>query len=81
MRLTACLPKDPSINLVTANVCDYLKQELLTAVIDELYNRMWLVARKGGHNIDSLSRQRVKEREIIPTNEIRLHLTWYHKKI
>ena len=75
------LPGDPSINLVAADVCDYLKQELSTAIIDELYNRMWLVARKGGHNIDSLSRQRLKEREIIPTNEIRLHLTWYHKNI
>ena len=49
--------------------------------MDELYDRMWLVARRGGHNIDSLSRQRVKEREIIPTNEVHLHLIWYHNKM
>ena len=24
---SACLPRDPSINLVAADVCDYLKQE------------------------------------------------------
>ena len=78
---SAYLPGDPSINLVAAEVRDYLGQELTTAVIKELYDRMWLVARKGGHNVDSLSRQRVKEREIIPTNEIRLHLTWYHEKM
>ena len=77
----AYLPGDPSINLIPAEVRDYLEQELSTAIIDELYHGMWFVARRGGHNVDSLSRQRVKEREIIPTNEIRLHLTWYHKKM
>lgn len=78
---SAYLPGDLSIDLVADDLRDYLEQELSTAVIDELYDSMWLVARKGGHNVDSLSRQRVKEREIIPTNEIRLHLTWYHQKI
>ena len=75
------LPGDPSIPLTAVDVRDYLEQELSTPVIDELYDKMWLVARKGGHNIDSLSRQRVKEREIVPTNEIHLHLIWHRNKI
>ena len=55
---SAYLPGDASINLVAAEVRDYLGQELTTAVIEELYNKLWLVARKGGQNIDSLSRQK-----------------------
>ena len=71
---SAYLPGNPSINLVAAEVRNYLKQELATIIIKKLYNKMWLVARKDGHNVDNLSKQRVKERKIILTNEIRLHL-------
>jgi hypothetical protein len=75
------LPGDPSIDLAPNTLKVYLQQELATPVLDELYNHLWLVARRSGRSIDTLCRQQVKGRSIIATDEARLHLVWHGQKI
>lgn len=75
------IPGDPSIYLTESAVSDFLTSELSTTVLDELYNNLWLAGRKSGKSIDPLNRHRVKAREIIATEDTRLHLVWYRNKI
>lgn len=75
------VPGEPTVNLSSAEVRSFLARELYTPVLDELYNRLWLVARKSGRSIDALHRQRIKGRHIVPTEDPKLHLVWHHDKI
>ncbi|KAI9775708.1 MAG: hypothetical protein M1816_005777 [Peltula sp. TS41687] len=75
------VPGEPSVNLAPAEVHAFLIRELHTPVLDELYTRLWWVARKSGGSIDPLNRQRVKGRDIVPTEDPKLHLVWHHDKI
>lgn len=61
------VPGEPTVSLSPAEVRSFLTRELCTPVLDELYNRLWLVARKSGGSIDALHCQRIKERHIVPT--------------
>jgi len=75
------IPGEPGIALTEACVCDFLSSQLDTTLLDELYNHLWLVARKSGKSIDPLNKQRVKTREIVAAEDIRLHLVWRRNKI
>ncbi|ORY72156.1 uncharacterized protein BCR38DRAFT_419092, partial [Pseudomassariella vexata] len=77
----AHIPGDPAVNLLLNEVRDYLSNQLETPLLDELYDHLWLVARKSGQNIDALHRQRVKGRSIVPVEDPRLHLVWGGGKI
>lgn len=43
--------------------------------------RLWIMTTLSSENINALHRQRVKGREIIVTEEPRLHLVWIHNRI
>ncbi|EIT80749.1 hypothetical protein AO1008_07183 [Aspergillus oryzae 100-8] len=58
----------------------FLAQELNTPVLDELYPRLWLVARKSGTSIDALHEQKLKGREVVPVENPQLHLVWHRDK-
>lgn len=75
------VPGEPTVDLTPNKVHDFLIRELNTPVLDEMYTRLWLVARKSGNSIDPLDRQRIKGREIVPTEDIKLHLVWHRDKI
>jgi hypothetical protein len=82
------VPGDPNVNLFPAEdntspakVNTYLSSQLETRLLDELYDRMWLVARKSGHSIDALHMQKIKGRDIAPCEDPRLHLVWQGDKI
>lgn len=75
------VPDEPTVNLSLAEVRSFLTRELYTPVLDELYNWLWLVARKSGGSIDAFHRQRIKGRNIVPTEDPKLHLVWHHDKI
>lgn len=75
------VPGEPAVNLSPAEVRNFLARELYTPVLDELYNRLWLVGRKSGGSIDALHRQRIKGRHIVPTEDPKLHLIWHRDKI
>lgn len=75
------VPGEPAVNLLTAEVNAYLSKQLDTPLLDELYDRLWLVARKSGQSVDALHMQRVKGWSVVPTEDPRLHLIWHHDKI
>ena len=75
------VPGGPSISLTPTGVCDFSMSELSTPVIDELYDRLWLVARKCGRSIDPLHRQKVKASEIVANEDAYLHLVWHYDHI
>ncbi|OJJ84729.1 uncharacterized protein ASPGLDRAFT_66249 [Aspergillus glaucus CBS 516.65] len=74
------VPGQPSVSLDQNDVEEFLAQELNTPILDELYPRLWLVARKSGANIDPLHQQKVKGRDIVPVENPQLHLVWDHNK-
>lgn len=67
--------------MVDAEVHSFLSEELNTPVLDELYERLWLVASMSGASIDPLHRQIVKGRNIVPSEDPKLHLVWHDDKI
>jgi hypothetical protein len=75
------VPGEPTVDLSPAEVHGFIDRELYTPVLDELYTRLWLVARKSGGSIDALHRQRIKGRNIMPTEDPKLHLVWHHDRI
>lgn len=82
------VPGDPNVNLLPAanktssgEVNAYLSSQLETQLLDELYDRLWLVARKCGQSIDALHVQKIKGRDIAPCEDPRLHLVWQPEKI
>ncbi|KAI9771111.1 MAG: hypothetical protein M1840_002462 [Geoglossum simile] len=75
------VPGELNISLTPTAVFAFLTEELATPLLDELYTKLWLVARKSGWSIDPLHKQKIKEREIIVTEEARLHLVGHHNRI
>jgi len=79
--ITSYIPGNPSIGLDRTEVSSHLSAELETRVLDELYDHLWLVARKSGDSIDALHVQRIRGRMIVPCEDPRLHLVWQHGEI
>ncbi|KAH7154737.1 hypothetical protein DER46DRAFT_638543 [Fusarium sp. MPI-SDFR-AT-0072] len=75
------LPGYPTVGLEAASVHKFLAGELNTPVLDQLHWMLWLFSIKSGHNIDPIHRQRIKGREIVPTEEPKLHLVWTSSRI
>lgn len=75
------IPGEPSIDLNKTAVHGFLSSELSTPLLDELYDNLWLVARKDGKRVDPLHRQKVKAREVVATEDAKLHLVWHYDKI
>jgi hypothetical protein len=46
------IPGNPAINLIPADVNAYLSCQLETPLLDELYDKLWVVARTSGKSID-----------------------------
>lgn len=75
------VPGDPTVSLDPAAVNAHLSAQLETRLLDELYDHLWLVARKSRHSIDTLHKQKIKGRNIVPSEDPRLHLVWQHDKV
>ena len=75
------VPGQPSVGLTPSDVHGFLIEELQTSVLDELYPRLWGVARKSSKSIDPLDRQQTKGRKIVPSEDPKLHLVWQRNKI
>src|SRR6201996_2798549 len=75
------VPGDPSVSLIDSEVNAYLASQLNTPLLDELYERLWLVARKDSQNIDKLHVQNIRGRNITPCENPRLHLVWHGDRI
>ncbi|CAK7237001.1 hypothetical protein SBRCBS47491_009828 [Sporothrix bragantina] len=75
------LPGNPAVGLDPDEVAAHLTKVLATPLLDEIHNRLWFVARRASDNIDALNQNRVKKREIVATDDPKLHLTWGNGKI
>lgn len=75
------VPGEPRVKLASIDVQAFLARELHTPLLDNLYRRLWLVARRSAGNIDSLHRQKIKGRHIMLTEDPKLHLVWHYDKI
>ncbi|PSK58771.1 Endoplasmic reticulum membrane protein 65 [Elsinoe australis] len=74
---TAIAKPPPSKESLPENlVWNYLLEQLETPTLNELYQRLWLVGKPSGIDIDPLHHQRVKHLQIVPTEDANLHLVW-----
>lgn len=76
------LPGQPSVMLNdSTHMRQFLKKELYSKELETIAPRLWVMTTLSSRNINPLHRQRVKGREIIVTEEPRLHLVWIHDRI
>lgn len=75
------VPGEPTISLKPVEVDGYLHRLLATPLLDEIYDQLWLVARKWSQKVDPLHVQRIKGRSLIPAEDPRFHLVWQHDKV
>lgn len=75
------LPSCPNISLGEIEVLEYMQKELGTPILEELYPRLWLVARKSYSNINPLHLQATKGRKLFLTEDPQLHLLWKDDRI
>lgn len=76
------LPGQPSIMLNDSiRMTEFLKEELCSKELEIMAPYLWIMTTLSSGNINPLHRQRVKGREIIVTEEPRLHLVWIHDRI
>ncbi|PTB46530.1 hypothetical protein M441DRAFT_42312 [Trichoderma asperellum CBS 433.97] len=75
------LPGEPRIQLDDPAMGAYLEEELATPELNQLSPHLWLVAKQDSAHISSLTHQKVRGREIIITEQPRLHLVWYNDRV
>ncbi|KAH8730326.1 hypothetical protein GQ44DRAFT_701175 [Phaeosphaeriaceae sp. PMI808] len=64
-----------------AHMGHFLEKELCSKDLEIMAPRLWIMTTLSSANIKPLHRQLVKGREIIVTEEPRLHLVWIHNRI
>lgn len=76
------LPSQPSIALSDLQrIQSFLKDDLCSPDLETMAHRLWIMTTPSSDSINALHRQRVKGREVIVTEEPRLHLVWIHNRI
>ena len=59
----------------------FLFQELWAVDLERMAPYLWIMSTQSSSNISSLHQQKVKGREIIITEDPRLHLVWIYNRI
>lgn len=76
------LPGQPRIRMTdTSKIQEFLQKEFLLRDLEDISKHLWMMSKQDSKNISPLHRQKVKNREIIITEDPRLHLVWYHDRI
>ncbi|KAF6810000.1 hypothetical protein CMUS01_13569 [Colletotrichum musicola] len=76
------LPGYPRISLShPTNVLSFLETEHCTPDLDRASPKLWWLSTQNSGNISPLHRQRVKGRDVVLTEEARLHLVWLRGRI
>ncbi|RYO22015.1 hypothetical protein AA0113_g12779 [Alternaria arborescens] len=76
------LPGQPSIPLDDLNLTNkFLQDDLWSDDLKRIAPRLWIMTTTSSANVNPLHHQRVKGREIIVTEDPRLHLVWIHDRI
>jgi hypothetical protein len=76
------LPGYPRIKMSNhKRLFDFISRELWSQDLESISDRLWWMSKQDSSNISPLHRQRVKGREIIVTEDPRLHLVWIDDRI
>jgi hypothetical protein len=75
------LPGQPRLSLDDPLMKDHLEREFRTAYLDAFAPHLWLVATQCHSHISSLTHQIVRGRNIVITEDPKLHLLWYHDRV
>ncbi|CAG7941485.1 unnamed protein product [Penicillium salamii] len=76
------LPGHPRIKMSDhKGVFDFILQEVWSEDLESISGRLWWMSKQDSSNISPLHRQRVKGRQIIITEDPRLHLVWIDDQI
>lgn len=80
--LPASLPGYPRISLQdAAQLRSFLDRELWAVDLERMAPHLWMMSTQSSTNISPLHQQRVKGREIVITEDPRLHLVWIYDRI
>lgn len=78
----ATLPGHPCIMLNdSVRVKQFLDKEFCAHDLEAMAPHLWVMSTQSSANVNALHRQRVKGREIVVTEDPRLHLVWIHDRI
>ena len=81
-REDATVPGQPQLALCnSARVEEFLGDELVAKDLEAIAPRLWIMTTFSSDNIRPLHKQRVKGREIVVTEDPRLHLVWDHDRV
>lgn len=76
------LPGQPCVSLSDrAALEEFLYREFYAPDLEAIAPRLWIMATQSSTNVEPLHRQRIKMREILVTEDPRLHLVWIHDRI
>lgn len=65
----------------TLSLSHFLMDDLECKDLDQITDYLWLMSKQSSDNISQLHQQKVKGREIIITEESKLHMIWFYDKI
>jgi hypothetical protein len=76
------LPGHPRVGLANVGALTlFLEQELCSQDLEKMAPYLWMMSLRSSTNISPLHRQRVKGREILITEDPKLHLVWLPNRI
>ena len=76
------LPGHPRVNLRDhKEMMTFLESDLCSKDLEQLAPRLWWMSKQDSGNISPIHRQRVKKRQIIITEDPKLHLVWIDDRI
>jgi len=77
-----CLPGHPYYQLgETERLTAFLEREFCAPDLEAMAPRLWMMSTQSSGNINPLHKQKVKGREIVITEDPRLHLVWGRDRI
>ena len=80
--LTQNLPGYPRTSLQDRHgLLDFLEKEYCSVDLDRIAGRLWWMSKQDSANISPLHRQLVKRRNIVVTEDPKLHLVWINDRI
>ncbi|KIW52295.1 hypothetical protein PV05_07943 [Exophiala xenobiotica] len=80
--VTQHIPGHPSISLTDSNaLARFLRKEFWAADLEAVASKLWILTTPSSANVHPLHRQKVQGREIVVTEDPRLHLLWINNRI
>jgi len=75
------LPGDPRIGLLDSHIGTQLGAEFMTPDLNKLAPHLWLMTTQSSENIESLTEQLVRGREVVVSEKPGLHLVWINNRV